>query len=81
MGSTARGVAEFEPPALALLLVATAWAMVHPPSWHLLKCAAATFYISAGYSQTSRGIAVGRIQEGTVAEQAWRDRHKWAAQR
>ena len=67
-------------PAGVLLLLAAAWAAVHPSSQQVAEAVAALIPVLLGYQQTSRQCAVGQLL-GPAAEEAWHRRHKWAARR
>jgi hypothetical protein len=68
-------------PAVIVGLAALAISAVHPPTYHVLQCIAAALPVAAGYNQTGRDVATGKIPPGWRQEAAWRARHKWAAQR
>eukprot|EP00891_Asterochloris_glomerata_P008318 jgi/Astpho2/8318/Aster-x0812 len=72
---------EYLPPAATLFLGACAWAWIHPSSFHILQCLAASVPVSAGYAQTARASASGRLAKGPETEEAYRERHRWAAKR
>ena len=55
---------EYLPPAATLFLGACAWAWIHPASFHILQCLAASVPVSAGYAQTARASATGRLAKG-----------------
>lgn len=55
---------EYLPPAATLFLGACAWAWIHPSSFHILQCLAASVPVSAGYAQTARASASGRLAKG-----------------
>ena len=55
---------EYLPPAATLFLGACAWAWIHPSSFHILQCLAASVPVSAGYAQTARASATGRLAKG-----------------
>lgn len=52
----------------------------HPPTGRLLDSITALAAVAAGYANTARDVAHGRLS-GTAVEAAWKARHKWAAQR
>lgn len=74
-------VQQYCTPAVILGLAALAVSTVHPPTFEILKCIAATLPVQAGYNHTARDVASGKIPPGWRQEAAWRARHKWAAQR
>ncbi|CAK0783811.1 hypothetical protein CVIRNUC_007011 [Coccomyxa viridis] len=80
-GCAAANIERYSTAAAGLLVAAAFWSVLHPPSYHLLRCIAAALPVYAGYAETARSCATNRIPEGAKAEAAWRARHKWAAQR
>ena len=60
---SASNVERYSTAAAGLLVVAAFWSVVHPPSYHLLRCIAAAMPIYAGYAETARACATKRIPE------------------
>ncbi|CAL8461811.1 g1342 [Coccomyxa elongata] len=81
VGQATDWVERYSAAAAGLVVAASFWSVVHPPSYHLLRCIAAALPVWAGYAETARACASGRVPDGPPAEAAWRARHKWAAQR
>ena len=50
--------------AAGLLVTAAFWSVLHPPSYHLLRCIAAALPVWAGYAETARACATNRIPQG-----------------
>ncbi len=46
-------------------MTAAFWSVLHPPSYHLLRCIAAALPVWAGYAETARACATNRIPQGT----------------
>lgn len=68
-------------PAAALALGTMLWAVVHPASFHIVKCLAAAIPVQAGYASTVRQTARGQLTQGAGMEEAWQRRHRWAARK
>ncbi|KAK9908907.1 hypothetical protein WJX75_004527 [Coccomyxa subellipsoidea] len=81
VGHAANWVDRYSAAAAGLVVAASFWSVLHPPSYHLLRCIAAAMPVWAGYAETARACASGRVPDGPPAEAAWRARHKWGAQR
>ena len=60
----ASNIERYSTAAAGLVVVAAFWSVVHPPSYHLLRCIAAAMPIYAGYAETARACATNRIPEG-----------------
>ena len=61
----ASNVERYSTAAAGLVVVAAFWSVVHPPSYHLLRCIAAAMPIYAGYAETARACATNRIPPGS----------------
>lgn len=57
-------------PAAALALGTMLWAVVHPASFHIVKCLAAAIPVQAGYASTVRQTARGQLTQGTCQASA-----------
>eukprot|EP00208_Stichococcus_sp_RCC1054_P004010 CAMPEP_0206149134 /NCGR_PEP_ID=MMETSP1473-20131121/37622_1 /ASSEMBLY_ACC=CAM_ASM_001109 /TAXON_ID=1461547 /ORGANISM="Stichococcus sp, Strain RCC1054" /LENGTH=1096 /DNA_ID=CAMNT_0053546583 /DNA_START=242 /DNA_END=3533 /DNA_ORIENTATION=+ len=69
---------------LAAALMAAALVVLHKAddqAFHTLRCLAMSLTLNAGYAQTARAAATGRLQPGPETERAFRARHKWAARK
>ena len=60
----ASNVVQYSTAAAGLVVVAAFWSVLHPPSYHLLRCIAAAMPIYAGYAETARACATNRRPEG-----------------
>ena len=45
-------------------MTAAFWSVLHPPSYHLLRCIAAALPVWAGYAETARACATNSIPQG-----------------
>lgn len=64
IGHAADWVERYSAAAAALVVTATVWSVLHPPSYHLLRCIAAAMPVWAGYAQTARACAIGNVPDG-----------------
>lgn len=55
---------EYISPAAALWVGAHMWAWLSPGSYHVLQCLAASVPVMAGYAQTKRAAATGKLSAG-----------------
>jgi hypothetical protein len=81
IGIAARAAAQLvllAEPAAALVLAGFFWSKMDADAFRLGSCLAALIPVMAGYNQTARECALGAADD---AEEAWMQRHKWAAQR
>lgn len=60
----ASNIERYSTAAAGLLVAAAFWSVLHPPSYHLLRCIAAAMPVYAGYAETARACATNRIPEG-----------------
>ncbi|KAL3147271.1 hypothetical protein ABBQ32_002762 [Trebouxia sp. C0010 RCD-2024] len=77
----ARLPGDYATPAFGLWVGAHVWAYMSPHSYHVMQCLAASVPVMAGYAQTKRAAASGRLAAGEATEAAFRARHRWAARR
>ena len=63
-GCAAANIERYSTAAAGLLVAAAFWSVLHPPSYHLLRCIAAALPVYAGYAETARSCATNRIPEG-----------------
>ncbi len=64
VGHAANWVERYSSAAAGLVVAASFWSVLHPPSYHLLRCIAAALPVWAGYAETSRACASGRVPDG-----------------
>ncbi len=64
VGQAADWVERYSAAAAGLVVAASFWSVVHPPSYHLLRCIAAALPVWAGYAETARACASGRVPDG-----------------
>lgn len=62
----ARLPGDYATPAFALWLGAHVWAYMSPHSYHVMQCLAASVPVMAGYAQTKRAAASGRLAAGVL---------------
>ena len=62
----ARLPGDYVTPAFALWLGAHMWAYMSPHSYHVMQCLAASVPVMAGYAQTKRAAACGRLAAGML---------------
>lgn len=55
---------DYVSPAAALWIGAHMWAYLSPHSYHVMQCLAASVPVMAGYAQTKRAAATGRLAAG-----------------
>ena len=58
-------------PAAALWVGAHMWAWLSPNSYHILQCLAASVPVMAGYAQTKKEAATGRLAPGISLPYHW----------
>ena len=64
VGQAAEWVERYSAAAAGLVVAASFWSVAHPPSYHLLRCIAAALPVWAGYTETARACASGRVPDG-----------------
>lgn len=64
MGQAADWVERYSAAAAGLVVAASFWSVLHPPSYHLLRCIAAALPVWAGYAETARACASARLPDG-----------------
>lgn len=62
----ARLPGDYASPAFALWLGAHVWAYLSPHTYHVMQCLAASVPVMAGYAQTKRAAASGRLAAGML---------------
>jgi hypothetical protein len=60
----AEWVERYSSAAAGLVVAAAFWSVLHPPSYHLLRCMASALPVWAGYAHTARACATGRVPSG-----------------
>ena len=69
MHSAAEWVERYSSAAAGLVVAAAFWSVLHPPSYHLMRCVAAALPVWAGYAQTARETALGRVPSGPAVRE------------
>ena len=64
MGSVVNKACDLAKPAAALAVIALLWRQVHPTSYQLGQAILVAVNLSAGYNETKRQAATGRIASG-----------------